>query len=160
MDRLAVQPASIESGSAAALRSKHLIAQRIVDHACDHLAVLVLLQSGRTPLATQHHAEHRKAMREVRRPVQRIDVPAILAVQPAARSLFAVDRHAPETPRAAARRSASRWRGRPPSPGRRRPCTPCARRDESTRAAALLPRAQSPQPLLPTQPLDSFATFC
>src|SRR5256886_7089366 len=51
---------------------KKFVASGIVDHSCDHL-----------PLVLQRHrdTEHRKAVREIRGSVERIDIPAILAAR-------------------------------------------------------------------------------
>ena len=63
----------------------------IVDDAGDHLAVSIGGQTGGTMLQPQDNAEGRKAMGEVGGAVERIDVPAVLALHLVAGSLFAVD---------------------------------------------------------------------
>ncbi len=140
-----VQPRAL-----ALLRRKHLIAQRIVDHASHHLAICIRRQPGARRSSPSNHAERRKPMRKVRRPIQRIDIPAILALQPVARPLFAIDpmrrkrRLQPLANQLLARR-------RPPSPDRHRPCTRSSHPSRKSPSAAPPPAAQSPQPHEQTQ---------
>ena len=82
---------TVERGAFAEGGREHLVAQGIVDDAGDHLAVFMGGKAGRTLLAAEDDAEHGKAVREVGGAVERVDVPAELAVEAFAGSLFAVD---------------------------------------------------------------------
>src|SRR5579875_429929 len=86
MHWLTVQPRPVTTRS-----RKHLIAERIIDHPSDHLAVLVISQARVPALTSQHHAEHRKSMREVGGAIQWVDIPAKLAAQRGACALFPID---------------------------------------------------------------------
>src|SRR5882757_201142 len=81
---------AVQRRSLASLPGKHLIPQRVVDHASHYLAIRIGSQPRRTSLQAQNHAERRKPMRKVRRPIQRIDIPAILALEASSRPLLAV----------------------------------------------------------------------
>src|SRR5277367_2054025 len=82
---------SIQIRAFSLLRDEELIARGIVDYASDQCAVFVRGQSCRAVLKAERYAEYRKAMREICRAIQRIDIPAILAVELIARSFFAVN---------------------------------------------------------------------
>jgi len=72
---------SVQPRSLSALRGKHLIARRVVKNANFKLLVFSHQRN--------RDAEHGIAMREVRRAIQRIDVPAIVGAGIAARAFFA-----------------------------------------------------------------------
>src|SRR5262249_34913487 len=68
---------AIQLRSAAAFNGKKLVARWVINHACDELCPLLI--PGRRSLKPERDTENRKSVSEVRRPVQRINVPVILS---------------------------------------------------------------------------------
>src|SRR5580692_6773718 len=77
------------------LRGKQFIARGIVNHRCDAFPFPFLslmfqsLMFQSMVFQSNRHAKHRKSVREVRRSIERIDIPAILAALVAESLLFA-----------------------------------------------------------------------
>ena len=75
-----VHARAVQVSAASLFRGEQFVARGIVENARD--ALTLMLQRHRD-------AEHGKAVREIRRPVQRIDIPAIVAAAIGARAFFA-----------------------------------------------------------------------
>src|ERR1700741_2748488 len=85
MNRNAVQVSPF-----AFLCSEKLIAHRIVDDARNNLPILRGRERRSTPLESHGHTEKREAVREIRRAVQWIDIPAVFEIDIRVRALCAV----------------------------------------------------------------------
>ncbi len=70
---------------------KKLVAHRIVNHRGHQRPILSSLEARRSVLKAHGNTKLRQPVGKVRGPIQRVNIPAILAVEPLPRSLFAVN---------------------------------------------------------------------